>query len=139
MPDPKLTFVKFDSLVCGPCIAMNKKGLLKDLARERSNVTVIDLTILDSEGEANKGTAFGDAYDLSDEYDVQSTPTTIVLNEEGIEVARAEAPIMRVTDMEKLYAEAVKNAEAIISARALWQRTKDYVQKFNPTTHAKQP
>lgn len=133
MPDPKLLLLKFDSEVCGPCIAMNKKGVLDDLVKAHSNLTLVTLTIADKEGEVPPGSSYDAAYDLSEPetgYDVQSTPTVVVITDEGFEVARVEAPVMRHSDAEKLYDEAVKNAAEAESEKALMRRVRAFIEKY---------
>ncbi|GMU59337.1 MAG: hypothetical protein AMXMBFR34_11000 [Myxococcaceae bacterium] len=130
MSDPKLVFLKFDSAVCGPCIAMNKKGLLKELARTHRNLTLVDLVILDEDGEAPTGTSFVDAWDLSDDFEVESTPTVVVLTEAGVEVARRAGPLMRSTELTKLYDTAVKNAQRLALSSRNSQKVRAFVKAW---------
>ena len=70
----RATFVQFSSAFCTPCRAT--RALLSDITADLDDVKHIEI-------DAEKN------LDLVRKLDIRSTPTTLVLNSEGIEVGRA--------------------------------------------------
>ncbi len=70
----RATFVQFSSAFCTPCRAT--RALLTDITADLDDVKHIEI-------DAEKN------LDLVRKLDIRSTPTTLVLNSEGIEVGRA--------------------------------------------------
>ncbi len=70
----RVTLVQFSSAFCTPCRAT--RALLTDITADLDDVVHVDI-------DAEKN------LDLVRRLDVRSTPTTLVLNSEGVEVGRA--------------------------------------------------
>ena len=70
----RATFIQFSSAFCTPCRAT--RALLTDITTDRADVKHIEV-------DAEKN------LDLVRKFDIRSTPTTLVLNADGIEVGRA--------------------------------------------------
>ena len=70
----RATFVQFSSAFCTPCRAT--RALLSDLTADLDDVRHIEI-------DAEKN------LDLVRKLDIRSTPTTLVLNGEGVEIGRA--------------------------------------------------
>ncbi len=70
----RVTLVQFSSAFCTPCRAT--RALLTDITADLNDVVHVDI-------DAEKN------LDLVRRLDVRSTPTTLVLNSDGVEVGRA--------------------------------------------------
>lgn len=70
----RATFLQFSSAFCSPCRAT--RALLTDITADLDDVAHIEV-----DAEQN--------LDLVRELDIRSTPTTLVLNRDGIEIGRA--------------------------------------------------
>jgi thiol-disulfide isomerase/thioredoxin len=70
----RATFVQFSSAFCTPCRAT--RALLTDITADLSDVTHVEI-------DAEKN------LDLVRKLDIRSTPTTLVLDKDGVEIGRA--------------------------------------------------
>jgi len=70
----RLTLLQFSSAFCTPCRAT--RGLLRDITKDLRDVKYIEI-----DAESN--------LKLVRKLDIASTPTTLILNHQGIEVGRA--------------------------------------------------
>ncbi|NDE13268.1 MAG: thioredoxin, partial [Actinobacteria bacterium] len=70
----RATFIQFSSAFCTPCRAT--RALLSDITADLEDVKHIEV-------DAEKN------LDLVRKLDIRSTPTTLVLNREGVEIGRA--------------------------------------------------
>ena len=70
----RATIVQFSTTFCSSCRAA--KGLIKDVVKDQS-----DIAYLEIDAESN--------LDLVRKVDIKSTPTTLFLDKDGFEIARA--------------------------------------------------
>jgi len=70
----RATIVQFSTTFCSSCRAA--KGLIKDVVKDQS-----DIAYLEIDAESN--------IDLVRKVDIKSTPTTLFLDKDGFEIARA--------------------------------------------------
>ena len=70
----RLTLLQFSSAFCTPCRAT--RGLLRDITKDLRDVKYIEI-----DAESN--------LELVRKLNIASTPTTLILNHQGIEVGRA--------------------------------------------------
>ena len=70
----RLTLLQFSSAFCTPCRAT--RGLLRDITKGHEDVKYIEI-----DAESN--------LELVRKLEINSTPTTLILNNQGVEVGRA--------------------------------------------------
>lgn len=113
----KMRLLKFGSMTCGACKAMDKAKTLERFAEAHPEVQIVKLDVSDEEGESPPkrlgdpaSIDFKRNYEISDEYEVTSLPT-LVLEVEGVgEVARIEGAA-NLKQLNELHDDTIKYAK----------------------------
>ncbi|MFZ2152094.1 MAG: hypothetical protein WAV09_03240 [Minisyncoccia bacterium] len=106
---PKIHLLKFESKTCPACQALNRRGTVTDLVKEFPDAELTTLVIADENGESPEGSAFEEAYNLSDVLEVQALPTIVICDERGLELGRIDQ-IETITKMRKVIEGAIEYA-----------------------------
>lgn len=115
----KVKLIKFGGLGCPACKAMDRARVFDRLADELPALEVVKFDVNDAEGETPAGSSFAEAYDLSDEYEVEMLPTMIFEDiETGDELNRVEGAV-NFKDLRKAADEAFEEYTALRSRREL--------------------
>lgn len=104
-----MKILKFESMTCGFCKAMEKRQIVETVAAEFPGTEIVKLMISNAEGDSPEGTSFADAFEISDLYKVETLPTYIVLDEHGVEAGRVVGQVNT-----KEFRAAVEEADAFI-------------------------
>jgi len=123
---PTMTLLKFESPTCAVCMMMKKKQTVEMVATEYKNqFNVISLVVNDTSGDVPEGTPYSEAYDISEEMEVQALPTLVMVDAYGAELGRLDgAPT--ISQLRKFIEEC---AESVQSQTTLIQRVNAYAAK----------
>jgi hypothetical protein len=108
----KLRVLLFTSPTCSACNAL-KNGAALPILKADPDIELVTLVIQNKEGKAPNGTHYGAAYDLSDDYDVQSLPGLVFETGDGVRLFIEEGNQSR-----KMMKEAMERAHAEADAIA---------------------
>lgn len=91
MATKKIYALKFTSKSCPACDSMDRSQLLQKFVDSVDGFTIVtrDAICVDEEGEYEKA-PYKEAFELSDELDVNSFPTVVFVSEDGQELLRGE-------------------------------------------------
>lgn len=110
MEHPKMKLVKFSADFCGPCKAMEKAKTIERLIEKHPNVSAVNYSCANKEGDAPKGSEYAKNAARAEVYVVDAFPTLIFELESGGELVRSEGG-MNLKELEELYEDAIARWE----------------------------
>jgi thiol-disulfide isomerase/thioredoxin len=108
----RLTLYKFGAAWCGACKVMARAKTLEAFGKNHPNVKIEKLDLVDQSEDEETPTRQltrdeQRAEDLAEQYDVQSLPTLLFVNDDDDVLARADHAL-NLKDLEALYVEALE-------------------------------
>lgn len=109
----------FKKKSCGPCFAMDKSRVLEKLVEANpGKVEVIKLDLADENDDHKPGTTYDAAFSLSDDLEIDSTPTLLFMSDDGGELLRWDGGI-NMRQLQKAFEEAQENINYALRAKEI--------------------